>query len=80
MFVKIIKLLIKTYQYLVSTYAKPRCRYYPSCSNYALQALSEHGARAGGWLAIKRLCRCNPLVSGGVDLVPQKLSIGENKS
>ena len=80
MLIKTIKVLIKTYQFVISTNVKPRCRYYPSCSNYALEALSEHGARAGLLLAAKRFLRCNPLGAGGVDFVPQKLSTNENKS
>lgn len=80
MFVKVIKFLIKAYQYVFSSNVKPRCRFYPSCSNYALDALSEHGAAVGLMLAVKRFLRCNPLGSGGVDFVPSKLSINEKKS
>jgi hypothetical protein len=46
------------------------CKYYPSCSNYALEALERHGAARGGWLTLRRLLRCHPLVYGGFDPVP----------
>jgi putative membrane protein insertion efficiency factor len=48
-----------------------RCRYTPSCSEYALEALRRHGARAGGWLAVKRICRCHPWGGCGHDPVPE---------
>jgi len=47
------------------------CRYYPSCSAYALQAVEEHGALRGSWLAARRVCRCHPWAEGGVDPVPE---------
>jgi putative membrane protein insertion efficiency factor len=49
----------------------PSCRYVPSCSQYAREAIIEHGALRGGWLAMRRLARCNPLGSYGFDPVPQ---------
>ena len=48
----------------------PHCRYLPSCSEYALEAIEVHGAAAGGWMAVRRLARCHPLGGHGVDLVP----------
>jgi uncharacterized protein len=47
-----------------------RCRYYPSCSDYAVEALQTHGSLRGAWLAIRRVLRCHPWAPGGVDLVP----------
>ncbi|HEY4219752.1 MAG TPA: membrane protein insertion efficiency factor YidD [Myxococcota bacterium] len=48
----------------------PLCRFYPSCSDYALQALQIHGAARGSLLAVKRVCRCHPFNPGGIDHVP----------
>ncbi len=61
---------IRLYQLLLSPLLPPACRFYPSCSQYALVALRRHGAGTGTWLAAKRLARCNPWHPGGVDLVP----------
>jgi hypothetical protein len=55
---------------LASTRLPSRCRFYPSCSEYALEALAEHGATRGSWLAVRRLARCHPWHPGGVDHVP----------
>lgn len=49
------------YRYLISPIIGPRCRYLPTCSDYALEALQKHGAIKGGWLTVKRLCRCHPI-------------------
>lgn len=61
--------LIRTYQVLTS-WSAPRCRFYPSCSQYALEAVTVHGAVRGGWLAVRRLGRCHPWHPGGFDPVP----------
>ena len=62
--------LIRVYQTLVSPMTGPSCRYYPSCSQYALVAVQRHGALRGSWLAVRRLLRCHPWTPGGVDDVP----------
>lgn len=62
--------LIRLYQVAVSPLLPPACRFYPSCSHYALEAVARHGALRGSWLAVKRLARCHPLHPGGVDFVP----------
>jgi uncharacterized protein len=63
-------LLVRGYQLFVSPLLGPRCRFYPSCSAYALTALQRHGALRGSWLAVRRLARCHPWNPGGVDHVP----------
>lgn len=62
--------IIRAYQLLVAPVLPGSCRYYPSCSEYARQAITEHGPLAGGWLALKRICRCHPWGGDGVDPVP----------
>ncbi|MBI2384022.1 MAG: membrane protein insertion efficiency factor YidD [Gammaproteobacteria bacterium] len=61
---------IRLYQRLLSPLLGPRCRFHPSCSHYALEAIRRHGALKGGWLALRRLSRCHPLNPGGNDPVP----------
>jgi len=62
--------LIKVYQRTLSRMLPPSCRFYPSCSEYGVQALQKHGVFKGGWLTVKRLSRCHPLNPGGYDPVP----------
>lgn len=64
--------LVRGYQLLVSPLLPPSCRYYPSCSAYAVEALRVHGLFRGGWLAARRLARCHPWTAGGVDHVPPR--------
>jgi putative membrane protein insertion efficiency factor len=66
----VIAFLIRIYQRFVSPFLGPRCRFYPSCSNYALQAVQRFGTFYGTWLSIKRLARCHPWHPGGYDPVP----------
>lgn len=62
--------LIRVYQTAISPLLGPRCRFYPSCSQYAAEAIRLHGAWRGGWLALRRILRCHPLNPGGYDPVP----------
>ena len=64
--------LIHVYQRLLSPLLGPRCRFHPSCSHYAVQAIERFGPMRGGWLALRRLGRCHPLNPGGIDPVPDK--------
>lgn len=63
-------LLVRTYQIVLAPLLPVSCRYYPSCSTYAIEALDRHGAFRGGWLTLRRLARCNPFRPGGYDPVP----------
>jgi putative membrane protein insertion efficiency factor len=69
---RIVILLIRAYQYLVSPMLGPHCRFHPSCSHYAVEAIQRHGLARGGLLALRRLSRCHPWNPGGVDPVPPK--------
>ena len=62
--------LIRGYQKFISPGLPPACRFYPSCSQYAIEAIARHGALRGSWLAARRLARCHPFHPGGVDPVP----------
>lgn len=68
---KFVLFLIKIYQ-KCSALTPPRCRFYPTCSEYTRQAIERFGLIKGGWLGVKRICKCHPLNEGGVDLVPSK--------
>jgi len=63
-------LLIKIYQWIISPWLGPSCRYTPTCSHYAAEALKKHGVIKGMWLAIKRISRCHPWGGSGYDPVP----------
>jgi putative membrane protein insertion efficiency factor len=67
---RIIIQLIRGYQYLISPLVSPSCRFTPSCSHYACDALAKYGVLKGGWLSVKRLLRCNPWNPGGYDPTP----------
>ena len=67
---RLLLLLVHFYQYAISPMLPPRCRYTPTCSQYAVEALQKHGALKGGWLAAKRIGRCHPWGGSGHDPVP----------
>jgi uncharacterized protein len=62
--------LVRFYQYAISPLTMASCRYTPTCSSYAIQAVKKHGPAKGGWLALKRILRCNPWGGHGHDPVP----------
>ncbi|MBS3964293.1 MAG: membrane protein insertion efficiency factor YidD [Methylomonas sp.] len=64
--------LIKVYQYAISPLLGPRCRFYPTCSSYGLEAIQRHGVAKGGYLTLRRLLKCHPFHEGGFDPVPEK--------
>nr|WP_319215471.1 membrane protein insertion efficiency factor YidD [uncultured Trichococcus sp.] len=70
--------LIRGYQKVISPLFPPSCRYYPTCSNYAVQAIQKHGAIKGSLMGIARILRCHPFVKGGYDPVPEQFSIRRN--
>jgi hypothetical protein len=63
-------LLIKGYQLLISPLLPPSCRYQPTCSQYAKEALNKYGLFKGGWLAVKRISKCHPWGGSGYDPIP----------
>jgi putative membrane protein insertion efficiency factor len=68
---KLFILLIRAYQYLISPILGPRCRFHPTCSHYAVEALQRHGFLRGTYLGLRRLARCHPWHPGGLDPVPK---------
>ena len=63
-------LFIRGYQLWISPLFPSSCRYYPTCSSYAIEAIEKHGVVSGSWLAIRRIARCHPFRPGGFDPVP----------
>jgi putative membrane protein insertion efficiency factor len=66
----VLLLLLRGYQYAIRPLLGANCRFYPSCSDYAREAIDRHGAAKGCWLAMRRLARCHPYHPGGCDPVP----------
>jgi putative membrane protein insertion efficiency factor len=89
-FAWLIIIFVRFYQLFISPLIGPRCRFYPTCSHYTIEAIQKHGVLRGSWLAIKRISRCHPGNPGGVDPVPpcgcksqdkpQNTDIKENQS
>jgi putative membrane protein insertion efficiency factor len=70
--------LVQLYRIFLSPFLGGACKFYPSCSQYAQEAIAVHGAKRGSWLAMKRLGRCRPFTKGGFDPVPDLDELGEN--
>ena len=69
--------LLRFYKRFISPLLGPRCRFMPSCSEYAMQAIAVHGPARGSWLAARRLGRCHPFHPGGVDEVPERTAASD---
>lgn len=67
---RLLSILVRTYQFFISPYLGSQCRFTPSCSHYALIALSKHGALRGSYISTRRIMRCHPWCEGGYDPVP----------
>jgi putative membrane protein insertion efficiency factor len=67
---RVLVALLRAYRFAISPLYGQVCRYYPTCSAYALEAVETHGALRGSWFAARRVCRCHPWAAGGVDYVP----------
>jgi hypothetical protein len=67
----VVIIIIQAYRYLLSPFLGNHCRFYPSCSSYAITAVQRFGVLRGLWLAVRRLSRCHPWHAGGVDPVPE---------
>ncbi len=75
---KVLVKIINLYQRYISVFLAPCCRYYPTCSEYTIDALYEHGAIKGLFLGACRICRCHPFHKGGLDPVPLKIKRATN--
>ena len=75
---KILIFIVRIYQTVISPLLPPSCRYYPTCSNYMIDALKKHGPILGLIMGICRILRCNPFIRGGVDPVPDNFTICRN--
>jgi len=73
-------LAVRAYQLALAPFAGGACRFQPTCSAYAFEAIERHGAMRGGWLAIRRVVRCHPWGPSGLDAVPMERQIGTTRA
>lgn len=69
---RVVLLPIRFYQYAISPFMAPHCRYHPTCSEYTAEAVTRHGALRGLWMGVRRVFRCHPWAEGGYDPVPEQ--------
>ncbi|MCB0360325.1 MAG: membrane protein insertion efficiency factor YidD [Bdellovibrionales bacterium] len=74
---RVLAAMLRAWNYALSPLFGDRCRFHPSCSRYAVEALERHGLLRGSWLTLRRVVRCQPWCDGGVDPVPESASRGE---
>jgi putative membrane protein insertion efficiency factor len=77
--VAVLLAILRLYQGFLSPLMPSACKFYPTCSRYAYEAIEHHGARRGSWLALRRLLRCRPFSPGGIDPVPERLTCDEDQ-
>ncbi|MBY4946433.1 membrane protein insertion efficiency factor YidD [Cupriavidus respiraculi] len=77
---RILLALLRIYKIALSPYVGSQCRFLPTCSDYAREAIDCHGAGRGSWLAARRLCRCHPFANGGYDPVPPASSVPSDQA
>jgi len=77
MFVVFLTFVHRIYKITLSPFFGPCCRFWPPCSDYALQAITQHGVRRGSWLAVCRVVKCHPWCEGGIDPVPANSIVSE---
>ncbi|QTH62966.1 membrane protein insertion efficiency factor YidD [Psychrosphaera ytuae] len=75
----ILKKIVRGYQLLISPWFPAKCRFHPSCSEYTIEAIDQHGSAKGTWLSVKRILKCHPFSEGGFDPVPPSTTIDKNK-
>ena len=71
--------LLKAYRFAISPLYGQVCRYHPTCSAYALEAVTKHGSIKGSWLAVRRIARCHPWAAGGYDPVPERKGLAQQE-
>jgi len=77
MFERLLVLLLRGYRRWMSPLLGARCRFHPTCSQYAIEAIELHGAARGSWLALRRVARCHPGCEGGIDPVPPRRHVAD---